>query len=179
MVSIRCKMIVGAELTHLGLHYNRVELGQVDIIEHISTAQHEQIRSGLSKTGLELIDDIKSVLIEKIKKLIIELVHYTEEPLLVKLSVYLSDQLHHNYTYLANIFSLAQGHSIERFVIEHKIERVKELLIYNELSLTEIAFKMHYRSVAHLSSQFKKITGHTATQYKKLDIRPRVLLEAI
>jgi YesN/AraC family two-component response regulator len=172
-------MIVSEELTHLGLHYSRVDLGQADIIEDISIAQHDKIRSGLSKKGLELIDDIKSVLIEKIKNLIIELVHYSIEPLSVNLSVYLSQQLHHNYTYMANIFSEAQGHSIEKFLIEHKIERVKELLIYNELNLTEIAFKMHYSSVAHLSSQFKKVTGHTATHYKNLDTRQRVLLEAI
>ena len=179
MVCIRCKMIVSEELTHLGLHYSRVDLGQADIIEDISIAQQDQIRSGLSKKGLELIDDIKSVLIEKIKNLIIQLVRYSVEPLSVNLSVYLSQQLRHNYTYMANIFSQAQGHSIEKFVIEHKIERVKELLVYNELNLTEIAFKMHYSSVAHLSSQFKKVTGHTATHYKHLKVQRRVLLEEI
>lgn len=172
-------MIVSEELTHLGLHYSRVDLGQADIIEDISIAQQDQIRSGLSKKGLELIDDIKSVLIEKIKNLIIQLVRYSVEPLSVNLSVYLSQQLRHNYTYMANIFSQAQGHSIEKFVIEHKIERVKELLVYNELNLTEIAFKMHYSSVAHLSSQFKKVTGHTATHYKHLKVQRRVLLEEI
>ncbi len=179
MVCIRCKMIVSEELTQLGLHYSRVDLGQADIIEDISIAQHDQIKSGLSKKGLELIDDIKSVLIEKIKNLIVELVHYSVEPLSINLSVYLSQQLHHNYTYMANIFSEAQGHSIEKFVIEHKIERVKELLVYNELNLTEIASKMHYSSVAHLSSQFKKVTGHTATHYKHLKVKRRFLLEEI
>lgn len=179
MVCVRCKMIVSQELTHLGLHYSRVDLGQADIIEDISIAQHDQIRSGLSRSGLFLIDDIKTVLIEKIKKLIIELVHYSEDPLLINLSVYLSQQLHHNYTYMSNIFSLAQGYSIEKFVIEHKIERVKEFLIYNELTLTEIAFKMHYSSVAHLSSQFKKVTGYTASNYKRLKVHKRVLLEEI
>lgn len=179
MVCMRCKMVVSAELTHLGLHYSRIELGQADIIEDISIAQHDQIKSGLSKSGLELIDDVKSVLIEKIKKLIIELVHYSEDSLPINLSVYLSQQLHHNYTYMANTFSLAQGHSIEKFMIEHKIERVKELLIYNELNLTEIAFKMHYSSVAHLSSQFKKVTGQTASQYKQLKVQERIMLEEI
>jgi YesN/AraC family two-component response regulator len=179
MVCIRCKMAVSDELTQLGLHYSRVDLGQADIIEDISIAQHDQIRIGLSRKGLELIYDIKSVLIEKIKKLIIELVHYSVEPLHINLSVYLSQQLQHNYTYMANIFSEAQGYTIEKFLIDHKIERVKELLVYNELSLTEIAFKMHYSSVAHLSSQFKKVTGHTATHYKHLEVHQRVLLEEI
>ncbi len=179
MVCIRCKMVVSNELTHLGLHYTKVDLGQADIIGDISTAQHEQIRTDLLQSGLELMDDIKSILIEKIKKVIIELVHHSQEPLLINLSVHLSQQLRHNYTYMANIFSESQGHSIEQFLIEHKIERVKELLSDNDLNLTEIAFKMHYSSVAHLSSQFKKVTGHTVTHYKNLDTRQRVLLEAI
>lgn len=179
MVCIRCKMVVSEELTHLGLHFTRVDLGQADITEDISMTQHDQIKSGLLKLGLELIDDVKSVLIERIKKVIIKLVHYSEEPLIINLSVYLSQELRHSYTYMANIFSEAEGHSIEKFFIEHKIERVKELLIYNELSLTEIAFKMHYSSVAHLSSQFKKVTGHTASRFKHLKVQRRVLLEAI
>jgi AraC-like DNA-binding protein len=179
MVCIRCKMAVEAELIHLGLHFSRVELGLADITEDISPSQHDQIRTDLLLAGLELIDDIKGILIEKIKKVIIDLVHYSEEPLSINLSVHLSQLLHHNYTYMANIFSEAQGHSIERFVIEHKIERVKELLIYNELNLTEIAYKMHYSSVAHLSSQFKKVTGQTASHYKRLQYRNRVLLETI
>jgi len=180
MVCIRCKMVVSAELTHLGLQYTNVDLGQADIIGDISRAQHEQIRTDLLLSGLELIEDVKSILIERIKKIIIELVHSSEEePLPVNLSVHLSQQLHHNYTYMANIFSETQGHTIEKFLIEHKIERVKELLFNNELNLTEIAFKMHYSSVAHLSSQFKKITGYTASQYKKIEIRPRIPLEAI
>jgi len=179
MVCNRCKMVVSAELTHVGLHYTRVELGQADIVEDISTAQHDQIRADLLQYGLELIDDTKSILIEKIKKVIIEHVHYSEEPLLINMSVYLSQELQHSYTYMANIFSENQGHSIEQFLIKHKIERVKELISDNEMNLTEIAYKMHYSSVAHLSSQFKKITGYTATHYKKFPIRQRVVLEAI
>ena len=177
MVCIRCKMVVKAELASHGLHFTRVELGQADIIEDISTTQHDQIRLNLLKSGLELMDDLKGILVEKIKKVIIELVHYSEEPLSVNLSEYLSQRLHHNYTYLANVFSEAQGHSIEQFFIEHKIERVKELLIYNELNLTEIAYKMHYSSVAHLSAQFKKITGNTASYYKHLKVKRRSMLE--
>lgn len=179
MVCIRCKMVVSDELRHLGLHYSRIDLGQADIIEDISIAQQEQIRTDLLQSGLELIYDIKSVLIERIKKIIIELVHYSEEPLPINLSVHLSQLLHHNYTYMANIFSEAQGHSIEKFHIEHKIERVKELLLYNELNLTQISYKMHYSSVAHLSSQFKRVTGYTASQYKLLKVQRRALLEEI
>jgi YesN/AraC family two-component response regulator len=179
MVSIRCKMAVEAELAGMGLPFSRVELGLADIIGDISVAQHAQIRTDLLQSGLEVIDDIKSILIEKIKKIIIELVHYSEKALPVNLSVYLSQRLHHNYTYMANTFSEAQGHSIEKFVIEHKIARVKELLVYNELNLSEIAYKMHYCSVAHLSSQFKKVTGHTASHYKRLQSHTRVPLESI
>jgi len=179
MVCTRCKMIVSAELTHLGLQYTNVDLGQADIIGDISTAQHEQIRTDLLQSGLELMDDIKGILVERIKKVIIELVHHSEDPLPINLSVYLSQQLHHNYTYMANIFSSTEGHSIEKFMIEHKIERAKELLTYNELSLTDIAFKMHYSSVSHLSAQFKKVTGSTASSYKRLREKRRSMLELL
>jgi YesN/AraC family two-component response regulator len=179
MVSVRCKMVVKAELAQMGLYSTRIDLGQADIIGDISVAQRHQIKSGLSRSGLELIDDIKSVLIEKIKCVIIELVHYCDEPLSINLSAHLSQLLRHNYTYMANIFAATQGHSIERFFIEHKIERVKELLNYNELNLTEIAYKMHYSSVAHLSYQFKKVTGNTASHYKRLNAKTRLMLEEI
>ena len=172
-------MVVKAELTSLGLHFTRVELGQADIIDTMSNLQREQLRLNLLKSGLELMDDLKGILVEKIKKVIIELVHYSEEPLSVNLSEYLSQQLHHNYTYMANVFSEAQGHTIEHFFIDHKIERVKELLIYNELNLTEISYKMHYSSVAHLSAQFKKVTGNTASYYKRLKVKRRSMLEEI
>jgi AraC-like DNA-binding protein len=168
MVCIRCKMVVQAELTNTGLHYTSVELGEADIIEDISAEQTERLRSALLKTGLELLDDKKSVLIQKIKNVIVELVHYSEEPLRVNFSEFLSQKLHHDYTYLANLFSDVQGTTIEKFIITHKIERVKELLVYNELTLTEIAYLMHYRSVAHLSMQFKKVTGLTPSHFKQL-----------
>ena len=179
MVSTRCKLTLVDALTSIGIPFTRVELGLADISGEISLIQRNQIRTALLSSGLELIDDVKSVLIERIKKVIIELVHYAEEPLPINLSVHLSQQLNHSYTYMANIFSEAEGHPIEKFVIEHKIERVKELLIYKELSLTEIAYKMHYSSVAHLSSQFKKVTGHTASHYKHLQSQTRVPLETI
>lgn len=177
MVCIRCKMVVKSELEKLGLHYIIVDLGEADIMENMTAEQHDQFKEALLKSGLELMDDKKSVLIEKIKKIIIELVHYSEEPLATNFSVYLSQKLNHNYTYLANLFSEVQGTTIEKFIIAHKIERVKELLVYDELNLTEIAYLMHYSSVAHLSAQFKKITGLTPTHFKKLREKRLNMLE--
>ena len=177
MVCIRCKMVVKAELEKLRLHYTTVELGEVDVMETITPQQHDQFRDALMNSGLELMDDKKSVLIQKIKTVIVELVHYSEEPLTVKFSEYLSKKLNHDYTYLANLFSEVQGTTIEKFHIAHKIERVKELLVYNELSLTEIAFQMHYSSVAHLSNQFKKVTGLTPSHFKQLRQKRRNMLE--
>ena len=168
MVCIRCKMVVKDELTKLGIQYTTVELGEAEVRETPSEIQYAQIRTALLKSGLELMDDKKSILIQKIKTIIIDLVHYSEEPLSINLSNYLSEQLNHDYTYLANLFSEVQGTTIEQFFIGHKIERVKELLVYNELTLTEIADLMHYSSVSHLSTQFKKVTGLTPSYFKKM-----------
>jgi YesN/AraC family two-component response regulator len=170
-------MVVKDELTKLGLTYISVELGEAEIVETITPDQREQFRAGLLKSGLELMDDKKSVLIQKIKTTIIELVHYSEEPLAINLSVYLAEKLQHDYTYLANLFSEVQGTTIEKFFISHKIERVKELLVYNELTLTDIAYKMHYSSVAHLCTQFKKVTGLTPSHFKSLKDKRRSMLE--
>jgi AraC-like DNA-binding protein len=148
-------------------------------LETISAEQQDQLKAGLLKSGLELMDDKKSVLIQKIKNAIVEMVHYSEEPLVVKFSEYLSHKLNHDYTYLANLFSEVQGTTIEKFLIAHKIERVKELLVYNELNLTEIAYLMHYSSVAHLSSQFKKVTGLTPSHFKQLKDKRRSMLEDV
>ncbi|MHA4810809.1 helix-turn-helix domain-containing protein [Flavitalea flava] len=177
MVCVRCKMVVKDELTKLGLRYAIVELGEAEILDSISSLQREQFKIALLKSGLELMDDKKSVLIQKIKNVIVEVVHYSEEPLAINLSDLLSQKLDHDYTYLANLFSEVQGITIEKFFISHKIERVKELLVYNELNLTEIAYKMHYSSVAHLSTQFKKVTGLTPTHFKKLKDKRRSMLE--
>lgn len=179
MVCIRCKMVVKAELAKMGLHFNSVELGEADIQENITPEQREQFKAALLKSGLELMDDKKSVLIQRIKNVIVELVHYSEEPLEVKFSEFLSRKLNHDYTYLANLFSEVQGTTIEKFFIAHKIERVKELLVYNELNLTEIAYLMHYSSVAHLSTQFKKVTGLTPSYFKKLKNKRRSMLEDV
>jgi len=168
MVCIRCKMIVKDELLKLGLHAVRVELGEVELMDHIITEQYDQIKIALQRWGLELIDDKKSMLIEKIKNVIIESIHYSDEQLLINFSDHLSEKLNYDYTYLSNLFSEVQGTTIEHFIIGHKIECVKELLVYDELSLTEIAWKLHYSSVAHLSNQFKKVTGLTPSHFKML-----------
>lgn len=179
MVCIRCKMVVKAELEKLGLDYKVVELGEVEITEKISPSRYEQLKKALSKLGLELMDDKKSVLIQKIKNVIVEVVHYTEEPLRINFSEFLSQKLNHDYTYLANLFSEVQGTTIEKFIIAHKIERVKELLVYNELNLTEIAYLMHYSSVSHLSAQFKRVTGLTPSHFKKFREKRRNMLEDV
>ena len=177
MVCIRCKMVVKEKLTKLGFHYTTVELGEAEIMENMSAGQHDLLKAALLKSGLELMDDRKSMLIEKIKNVIIESVHYSEEPMTINFSQFLSQKLHHDYTYLANLFSEVQGTTIEKFLIAHKIERVKELLVYNELTLTEIAWQMHYSSVAHLSAQFKKVTGLTPSHFKQLRDKRRSMLE--
>lgn len=179
MVCIRCKMVVKDELLKLGLRHAAVELGEVELFEEITKDQREKFRASLLSSGLELMDDKKSVLIQKIKNVIIELVHYTEEPLAIKYSEFLSQKLEHDYTYLSNLFSEVQGTTIEKFIITHKIERVKELLVYDELTLTEIAYQMHYSSVAHLSTQFKKITGLTPSHFKQLKEKRRSMLEDV
>ena len=179
MVSNRCKIIVKSELETLGLHFVMLELGEVEIMENLSKKQQNLLDTALKKSGFALIEDKKSVLIERVKNIIVELVHYSEEQLKVNFSDYLSQKLNYDYTYLANLFSDNQGTTIEHFLITHKIERVKELLIYDELNITEIAYKLHYSSVAHLSNQFKKITGLTPSYYKKLKLKKRELLENV
>src|ERR1019366_4895417 len=161
MVSARCKMLVKAELKNLGLHFIVVDLGEIQIMEELSKEQREQLKAALLKSGLELMDDQKAVLIEKIKNVIVEMVHYADEMPKVKNSDYISEKLKHDYTYLANLFSEVAGITIEHYIIANKIEKVKELLLYDELNLTQISYKMNYSSVAHLSNQFKKVTGLT------------------
>ncbi|MEP6748173.1 MAG: AraC family transcriptional regulator [Bacteroidota bacterium] len=168
MVCIRCKMLVKDELTKLGIPYISVELGEAEVDAELSSFQYEQIKAALLASGLEIMDDKKSILIQKIKKVIVELVHYSEEPLDTSFSRYLGKKLGHDYAYLSNLFSESQGISIEKFLIAHKIERVKELLVYDSLSLTEISYQMHYSSVAQLSTQFKKVTGLTPSYFRQL-----------
>jgi AraC-like DNA-binding protein len=179
MVSIRCKLAVKAELEKLGLHYRVVELGEIEIEENITPEQTDQLKTALLKSGLDLMDDKKAMLIEKIKIVIVEMVHHEDEFPKTKNSDYIGKKTGHNYTYLANLFSEATGTTIEHYIIIHKIERAKELIIYDELSLTEIAWKLNYSSVAHLSSQFKKITGLTPTFFKHLKTKRRTPLEDV
>ncbi len=179
MVCMRCKMVVKSELDKLGLHYGKVELGEVEIMEDISAQQLDSLGFSLKESGLELMNDKKSILVEKIKTLIIELVHYNDDQIKINLSDYLSEKLNYNYTYLANLFTEVKGTTIEQFVIAHKIEKVKELLVYHDLNLTEIAWKLHYSSVAHLSNQFKKKTGLTPSQFKNLKNKNRNALGSV
>lgn len=168
MVSIRCKMVVKSELDKLGLHYSKVDLGEVIIKETITSEQLNQLKTALWNSGLELMEEHKAILIEKIKNIIIEMIHYAEESPKTNFSLYLSEKLQHEYTYLANLFSEVTGITIEHYIIAHKIERVKELLIYDEYNLTEISYMLNYSSVAHLSNQFKKVTGLTPTFFRQL-----------
>ena len=177
MVSHRCKMVVKQELEKLGLHCVLVELGMVEIMEDITIEQHEELKDNLLVSGLELLDDKKSILIEKIKNVIVEMIHYSDELLKVNYSDYISNKLNYDYTYLSNIFSEVKGITIQQFIIFHKIEKVKELLLYDELTLTEISYKLHYSSVAHLSNQFKKVTGLSPSYYKKLQEKRKSNLE--
>ncbi len=179
MVSNRCKMVVKSELKKMGLHFIVVDLGEVEIMENLPDSRIQELKIMLAESGLELMDDKRAVLIEKIKNVIIEMVHYSEEMIKINFSDYLSEKLNHNYTYLANLFSEVQGTTIEQFIISHKIERIKELIIYGELNISEIAWKMNYSRVAHLSSQFKKVTGLSPSHFKQLKDKRRSPIEEI
>ena len=168
MVSLRCKMVVKDELHKLGIHYVILDLGMVELLQDITDEQRSLLKINLLRYGLELLEDQRSILIERIKNIITEMVHYSEELPDTNYSEYISKKIGHYYTYLSNIFSEVKGITIQQFIIMHKIERVKELLLYDELNLTEISYKLHYSSVAHLSNQFKKITGLSPSFYKKL-----------
>jgi YesN/AraC family two-component response regulator len=172
-------MMVKDELAKLGIKAISIELGLVEILEDITKEQHEQLKANLLKSGLELLDDKRAILIEKIKNVITEMIHYTDEIPKVNYSVFLSDKLNLDYTYLSNIFSEVKGITIQQFIIVNKIERVKELLLYNEMNLTEIAYKLHYSSVAHLSNQFKKVTGLSPSYYKQLKQKRKSNLENV
>ncbi|MEO5789632.1 AraC family transcriptional regulator [Gelidibacter sp.] len=179
MVSNRCKIAVKKVLRKLGLHFVIVDLGEVELMENISAAQRNQLRIDLLESGFELMDDKRAILIERIKNVIIEMVHHSDEIIKMNFSNYLSEKLDQDYMYMSNLFSEVQGTTIEQFVIAHKTERIKELIIYGELNITEIAWKMNYSSVAHLSNQFKKVTGLSPTHFKKLKEKKRSSLEDI
>jgi len=179
MVSNHCKLTVKDELKKLGLHFIVVDLGEIEIMEELSSEQRKQLNNALLGAGFELMDDKRAVLIEKTINVIIEMVHHTSEIIKVNYSDYLSEKLNYDYTYLSNIFSEVKGITIQQFIIIHKVERIKELLMYDELSLTEISYRMNYSSVAHLSNQFKKITGLTPSHFKKMKDKRRIPFEEI
>lgn len=177
MVSLRCKMMVKSELAKLDMLYSSVDLGEVQLIYPISPENREVLKKELHKSGLELMDDAKAILIEKIINIIVEMVHYSDEAPIENFSCFLSEKLNHDYRKMAEIFSKTKGVTIERFIILHKVERIKELIIYDELNLTEISYKLHYSIVAHLSAQFKQVTGLTPSIFKNLLKRQRFNLE--
>lgn len=179
MVSNRCKMAVKEELQKLGLHFVVVDLGEVEVMEDLTNDQKIQLNNGLQESGLELMDDKRAILIEKVVNVIIDLIHHTDETPKVNYSDFLSEKIGYDYTYMSNVFSEVKGITIQQFIIINKIERVKEYLHYDELNLTEISYKLHYSSVAHLSNQFKKMTGLTPSAYKQLKDIKRGSIEDI
>ena len=179
MVGNCCKTAVRVILNDLGLHCIVVELGEIEVEGIIASEQLDQLKIALLNSGHELMDDKKKVLAEKIKQTIIDLIHHTDKTPKTTNSDYISRRLEYDYTYLANVFSEVTGTTIEHYIIAHKIERVKELLFYNELNLTQIADKLNYSSVAHLSTQFKKVTGLTPTIFKQLKHNGRIAHENV
>jgi AraC-like DNA-binding protein len=177
MVSLRCKMFVKEELQKLGLNCVSVDLGMIEVHGDITDQQLETLGERLKKGGLELLDDKKNILVEKIKSIIVEMIHHAEDLPKLNDSDYISEKLGYDYTYLSNTFSEVKGITIQQYIIQHKIERVKELLLYDELTLTEIAHRLHYSSVAHLSNQFKNVTGLTPTYFKKIKEKREINLE--
>jgi len=168
MVSLRCKLFVKHELEKIGVSYAIIDLGVIELPTELNPSQKADFSKSLLSVGLELMENKKSILIEKIKNTIIEMIHQNDTLPKVNYSEFISEKLGYDYTYLANTFSEVKGMTIQHFIITHKIEKVKELLLYDELSLTEISYKLHYSSVSHLSNQFKKITGLSPTYYKKI-----------
>lgn len=179
MVSNRCKVAVKEELEKLGLHDVTVELGEVEIREDISEQTYSQLNRSMKELGFELLEDRRVILAEKIKTIVIEMIHYHENTEKINLSTYLSENLKYDYTYLSNVFSEIHGISIVHFMIFHRIERIKELLKYDELSISEIAWKLNYSSIGHLSNQFKKFTGITPQQFKHMKDKTRIPIESI
>ncbi len=179
MVCARCRMVVQSELEKAGIKFLSLELGEVELNKEPSETQLAKLDEGLKHHGFELIDDKKSRLIEKIKNNVIKLVHHNNDTLKTNLSSFLADKLHYDYTYLSNLFSEVEGTTIEKYFIAQRIEKVKELLVYDELTLSEISDRLGYSSVAYLSSQFKKVTGLTPSFYKSLKEHKRKNIEEL
>ncbi|WP_412466788.1 helix-turn-helix domain-containing protein [Pedobacter sp. KLB.chiD] len=179
MVCNRCKMVVKAELEKLGFKPLLVELGEVTLAENITADDKIKIAEQLTRFGFELLEDKKTQTAEQIKTALINLVHYTKEPLKINLSAYLSEQLKQEYTSLSSIFSEIENQTIEKYFIAQKIEKAKEMLTYGELTLSEIAYQLNYSSVAHLSAQFKKVIGITPSAYKLASTDSRKTLDEV
>lgn len=179
MVCNRCVMVVQNEMDELGLVVKNIRLGEVTLGKELSDEDKNTLDKQLTKLGFGLIDNRKSRIIEKIKNVIIDLVHYQNSEIKNNLSDVLSSELHHDYNYLSNLFSEVEGITIEKYFIAQKIERVKELLVYDELSLSEIAFDLNYSSVAYLSNQFKKVTGLTPSHFKQIKENKRKPLDKV
>ncbi|MBX3162984.1 MAG: helix-turn-helix transcriptional regulator [Bacteroidetes bacterium] len=179
MVCNRCIMVVQNELDKLGLEVKNIKLGEVNLDKELTSEQKDKLDNALIPLGFEVIDDKKSRIIEKIKNIIIDLVHYQNNDSKINLSEVLSNQLHHDYNYLSNLFSEVEGTTIEKYFIAQKIEKVKELLVYDELSLSEIASRLNYSSVAYLSNQFKKVTGLTPSHFKQIKEDKRKPLDRV
>jgi AraC-like DNA-binding protein len=179
MVSHRCKLMVMSELERLGIKFFGVELGIISLAVYLTDEQSEQLNKRLKKSGLELLDDRRGILVESIKLAILEMIHYSDEEPIYNYSDYLSEKLGYDYTYLANVFTEVKGMTIQHFIILNKIEKAKELILYDELTLSEIAYRLHYSSTAHLSHQFKKVTGLTCSFFKEIANRRRSNLEDI
>lgn len=177
MVSLRCKMKVKEELTNLGIKFTVVDLGIVEIPGEIKDEQLSQLSQTLKKSGFEILDSKKAIVVEKIKSIIIDVIHYADHQPLLNYSNYISEKSGYDYTYLSNLFSEVKGITIQHYIILNKVEKIKELILYDELNLTEIAEKLHYSSVAHMSNQFKKITGLTPSFFKQLKRKTRMNLE--
>jgi hypothetical protein len=161
-------MVVKAAAEELNIPYSAVDLGFIEIDEKLNESVLEKFKAKLLKSGLEILDDKRSILIEKIKNVVIEMVHYADEFPKVNFSTYLSEKLGYDYTYLSNLFTEVKGTTIQEFIILHKIEKAKELIMYNEMSIADIAYTLNYSSAAHFSTQFKKVTGLTPSFFKKL-----------
>lgn len=172
-------MAVKEALKQIGLHFIVVDLGEVEVMEELTIEQRDQLKAALLHSGLELMDDKRAVLIEKINNVITEMIHHADEVPKMNYSDFISQKLGYDYTYLSSLFSEVKGITIQQFIIIHKIERAKELLLYDELTLTEISYKLHYSSVAHLSNQFKKVTGLTPSHFKQLKDKKRSPIEEI
>jgi AraC-like DNA-binding protein len=177
MVSLRCRNLLAAKLDKLSIPYLNIELGFVDLDHAIDEQTLKNLNIELKSAGLEILDNHNAIIIEKIKNIIIELVHYDDALPLVNLSIYISEKLGLDYGYISNLFTKVKGETIQQFYIKHKIEKAKELIFYDDKTLTEIADCLHYSSIAHFSSQFKKITGLTPSIYKKMKIERRINIE--